>query len=349
MFLDSKGVMLFERGGRHSHEVMVTGSGPGERVWAIVLAGGQGTRLKPLVERIHADGRPKQYAVLMGRRSLLRHTLDRAALAIPPDRIVVVTTKSHAAYFGSEFSEPGPAKVLVQPHDRGTAAGILLPVHWIAWRDPGATVVILPSDHFVADEEAFMRHIASLFSVAERHPDRILLVGATPESPESGYGWIQPGIELEKGPSGDIRTVDRFVEKPSPAEARACLARGGVWNTFVMVARASALIEAGRLALPELHERLRRIRPYAGTSAEPSAIERAYALAPTANFSQSVLASSPGRLAVSRLPAVSWSDWGTPERVLETLHREGIAPAWLTGGAKATPVIPRRVSAEGSL
>ena len=302
---------------------------PGEAFWAIVLAGGQGTRLRPLVERIHADGRPKQYAVLMGERSLLRQTLDRVSLAIPAERTVVVTTVGHAAYYGAELSGAESPRSLVQPQDRGTAAGILLPAHWVAWRDPGAIVAVFPSDHFVADDSVFMRHVASLRAVVDRHPEKIVLVAATPDSAEPGYGWIEPGVALEKAPSGEIRTVQRFIEKPSPDEARACLERGGLWNTFVMVAKVSALLDAGRRALPELHARLRRIRPFAGTEAESSAIVRAYALAPTANFSQSVLAPAPGRLAVSQLPAMTWSDWGTPERVIKTLRREGIAPRWL--------------------
>jgi mannose-1-phosphate guanylyltransferase len=322
------GRMISIRGDDRGEETMIAPR-PVGGLWAIVLAGGQGTRLRPLVERIHADGRPKQFAVLVGSRSLLQQTLDRVALAVPPDRTVVVTTKAHEPFFASEFAAPGAAKVLEQTHDRGTAAGILLPALWISWRDPRATVLVFPSDHFVADDAAFMRHVASLGSVVERHPDRIVLVGAAADSAETGYGWIEPGIELEKTAAGDICTVDRFVEKPSPEAARACFERGGLWNTLVMVAKASAIIEAGRRALPELHERLRRIRPFAGTKTEPRAIERAYALAPSANFSQSVLTAPSSRLGVSQLPPMSWSDWGTPERVIKTLRHEGIAPAWL--------------------
>ncbi len=310
-------------------EVVVKLSGRGEGMWAIVLAGGQGKRLRPLVDRIHPDGRPKQFAVLVGSRSLLRQTLDRVGLAVPPDRTVVVTTKAHAPFFSAESSVPSAAKNLEQAQDRGTAAGVLLPALWISWHDPRATVAVFPSDHFVADDAAFMRHIFSLAAVVERHPSRIVLVAAAPDSAETGYGWIEPGMELEKTSAGAIRTVDRFVEKPSPAEARACFERGGLWNTFVMVAKVSAILEAGRRYLPELYERLGRIRPFVGTVGEAEAIERAYALAPTANFSRSVLAFSPGRLAVSQLPPVSWSDWGTPERVITTLRRQGLAPAWV--------------------
>src|SRR5262245_24986085 len=94
-----------------TREASVNRSPAAARPWAIVLAGGEGSRLRPLVERIHPDGRPKQYAVLTGERSLLRQTLDRTALAIPPERTVVVTTRSHAPHFAREFSSPGAARI----------------------------------------------------------------------------------------------------------------------------------------------------------------------------------------------------------------------------------------------
>jgi mannose-1-phosphate guanylyltransferase len=308
----------------------VPASSATQRFWAVVLAGGQGVRLRPLVERIHSDARPKQFAILVGERSLLRRTLDRVALSVLADRTVVVTTKSHARYFETELASGRSGRVLVQPLDLGTAAGLLLPIHWISWRDPEAVVTVFPSDHFVADDAAFMRHVDALRPVVARHPERIVLVGATPDSAEPEFGWIEPGVSIERTlGSGDVRTVLRFVEKPSAEEARACLARGGLWNTFIMVGRAATFLDAGRRALPELHERLRRIRPFAGTAGEESAIERAYTLAPAASFSQAVLAADPTRLAVSELPPLHWSDWGTPERVISALRREGLEPRWL--------------------
>jgi mannose-1-phosphate guanylyltransferase len=313
----------------HKNVPAGTRTSGGNSAWAIVLAGGEGTRLRTLVQRIHADGRPKQYAVLVGERSLLRQTLDRVALAVPPERTLVVMTRAHDRYFPAEFSGPGAPTVLVQPSDRGTAAGILLPALRIAWRDPNATVAVFPSDHFVVDDGAFMRHVVSLLPVVDRHPDLIVLVGAAPDSAEPGYGWIEPGPPVDEAPSGQVCAVRRFVEKPSPTEARAFLENGSLWNTFVMLARARTLVEAGRRALPEMVERLARIRPFVDTPAEGRAVERAYRLSSPSNFSQSVLASAPARLAVSRLPALAWSDWGTPERVIATLRREGLAPAWL--------------------
>ncbi|HWM78355.1 MAG TPA: sugar phosphate nucleotidyltransferase, partial [Methylomirabilota bacterium] len=103
-------------------------------LWAIVLAGGEGVRLRALTRRLYGDDRPKQYAALVGARSLLRQTLDRVGLLIPPERTVVVTLASHARYVEAELRGAPRPHVLAQPYDRGTAAGIFLPAHWIRLR-----------------------------------------------------------------------------------------------------------------------------------------------------------------------------------------------------------------------
>jgi mannose-1-phosphate guanylyltransferase len=258
---------------------------------------------------------------------LLRATVDRALLAVPPQRVVVIASRWHEKYIASEFGDSPAVRLLVQPADRGTAAGILYPAHWIRARDPGAILAVLPSDHFVARERVLMGHVVRVAAWARAHPASIVLLGAKATSPETGFGWIEPGKALTAPGLAPIRRIRRFREKPAPREARRLLDRGCLWNTFLMIASASALVEAGRRALPALDEKLAAA---VGDPAElaDEALEHAFATAPTADFSRSVLAACPDILAVSEIPPVGWSDWGTPERVARTVRDFHLRPAW---------------------
>jgi mannose-1-phosphate guanylyltransferase len=290
-------------------------------LWVIVLAGGEGVRLRPLISRLYGDSRPKQYAALLDQDTLLRHTLDRAQLLAPPERTVVVTMQSHLRYTAGELRPSRRPHLLPQPRDLGTAAGVLLPAHWIAARDPEASVAVLPSDHYFSDEPAFREHVAEIAGFVEEHPEWIVLLGADPRDPETEYGWIEPGERLGWAGRGPLYTIRRFVEKPTEDAAMALLAAGCLWNTFVLVATAATLIGSGRTCIPRLHDRLARIGAFAGTAEEPWAIRQAYALAPRANFSRSVLETCPAPLAVARLSDVTWCDLGTPDRVARVMAR----------------------------
>ena len=297
-------------------------------LWAIVLAGGEGVRLRPLTYRICGDHRPKQYVPLFEGRSLLAQTLDRVALAVPPARTAVVTLQSHSRYFSRELAQDGSPHVLVQPADRGTAAGVLFPAQWVAWRDPEATVAIFPSDHFVLEEAAFMDHVARVAAWVDSHPDRLVLLGARATEPEVEYGWIELGKPLTPEGAGRIWEIRRFWEKPSEDVARICLDLGCLWNTFILVGKARTFVRAGQEALPEVADRLARIGRFRETKEERWAIQQAYALMPRANFSQSILEPAPAFLAVSRLPEVTWSDLGSPRRVLQVARKLGVVPWW---------------------
>jgi mannose-1-phosphate guanylyltransferase/ActR/RegA family two-component response regulator len=249
----------------------------GPRLWGVVLAGGRGSRLRPLVQYIHGESRPKQYACVTGSASLLRQTLDRVAPAIPERRTVVVALDEHAPYLAEESAHAPLPTVLSQPHDRGTAAGIFLAAFWVHRRDPDATVAIFPSDHFVGSAGPFIDHVREVARFVERCPDRIVLVGAVPDEPETEYGWIEPGDTVGREGAVAIRAVTGFVEKPSLERAQACLAAGALWNTLVLVARAATLVDAVHQLLPELHAALRVAVPFVGTGLERPALERAYA------------------------------------------------------------------------
>ena len=296
--------------------------------WTVVLAGGEGTRLRPLIRRVLGDERPKQYVPLLGPRSLLRQTLDRVALRMPVSRTVVVTVRAHTGYIAQEFTGGAePPYVLVQPSDRGTAAGILHAAHWIRRRDPEATIAFFPSDHFILGEATFMAHVADVVRAVEGPGDRVALVGAQPTSPETDYGWMQPGAAID-GSDGMLRTVREFREKPSEARVQLGLATGCLWNTAIMVARAETLIALGAEALPEMHARLDRVGAFADSDEEPAALHQAYALMSPTGFGRAVLEHHAERLAVSALPRLTWCDLGSPSRVLAVLARMRVRPAW---------------------
>jgi mannose-1-phosphate guanylyltransferase len=295
----------------------------------VVLAGGEGTRLRPLVRHLCGDERPKQFSPLLGARTLLRQTLDRVGLLIPPERTVVVTLQAHTRYLDRELAAQPRPHVLSQPENRGTAAGILLAAQWIETRDPGATLVCFPSDHLVLEEAAFMEHVGELASFVEREPRRIVLLGAPPSQPETEYGWIEPGEPVGWTGQGPVHAIRRFREKPSKEAAEVLLRQGSLWNTFVFAARAAVLLSAGRECAPALYDRLAALRAFTGGEHERWAVRQAYALAPTVDFSRYVLEASPQMLAVSTLPGLTWCDLGSPERVVTMLARLGVSTPWL--------------------
>lgn len=307
----------------------VADPGDAGSLWGVVLAGGQGTRLRALVSHVHGEPRPKQYARLVGSRSLLRCTLDRVGMTIPERRTVIVALHGHSHYLAEESAVAPLPTVLTQPCDRGTAAGILLPAMWIHRRDPGATIAIFPSDHFVGAAGPFLDHVRDVAAFIEHHPERIVLVGAIPTEPETEYGWIDPGETIGRAGAVVVQAVRRFVEKPSLRTARECLASGAVWNTFVVVARAATLIDAGRQLLPELHNALAAAASLLGTGLERCALRRAYAAVPNRSFSSAILEQCAPALGVSTLHGTTWCDWGSPRRVIRTLRRTRIEPEWL--------------------
>jgi mannose-1-phosphate guanylyltransferase len=307
-------------------------STPGRRrtdFWAVVLAGGEGVRLRSLVRSVLGDERPKQYVPIFGGRTLLGQTLDRVGIGFAVDRTIVVTMEQHAAYTAEELTGCPHPLVFAQPADRGTAAAILAPTSEVARRDPAATVAVFPSDHYIPNGHAFIGYVAEVGTWIDAHPDRIVLLGAQATEPEVEYGWIEPGEKLGDVTTGPIRAVRQFWEKPSLARAERCLRAGHLWNTSVVIGKAEALLKAGRRGTPEIIDALgEAAAPSAEIGDHARALQHAYERMPKANFSRSVLEACPDSLAVARLPKLAWTDLGSPRRVIEVMDRLGIRPPW---------------------
>ncbi|MGH8012821.1 MAG: sugar phosphate nucleotidyltransferase, partial [Candidatus Binataceae bacterium] len=189
-------------------------------------------------------------------------------------------------------------------------------------------VALFPSDHFVSDDYRFMRHVDAAFAYVERQHDAIVLLGIAPDSPETQYGWIKPA---ESARGGYLRPlpVERFWEKPSAEVAHLLWQRGGLWNSFVIVAQLRAWLALFLKAVPSLYVPFVETRPMLGTVSEERAIQALYANTALTNFSSELLQAHPSDLAVLPVRGVDWNDLGEPARVLATLKQIGIRPEWL--------------------
>lgn len=212
--------------------------------------------------------------------------------------------------------------MVVQPENRGTAAGILYPLLRVAALAPADSVAVLPSDHHVSDEGRFMAHVSAAFDALDLCPERALLLGIAPDTDETEYGWIEPGDPLPAPRRSELYQVGRFWEKPARILAEALRARGCFLNSFVMVARVAALLGLIRSAMPELYGDFATIRPALGTRAEEPSVKALYASLPSADFSKQILTRRPEWLGLLPVRGVRWSDLGSPERVLTTRRWE---------------------------
>lgn len=288
--------------------------------WAVILAGGDGTRLRPLTQVLARDERPKQFCSLFDGGTLLDDTRLRVARVVDPSRTYFALTKTHERfYYPLVVDVPGRQRV-EQPANAGTAAAVLYCLHRLRREAPAGSVAFFPSDHYVSDDAVFMRHVERAFALARRRPELVILIGIPPESAQTDYGWIEPAPAAPPERADGFRWIARFWEKPDAALARALMARGSVWNSFVMVGRVDAFLRTIREAAPELARRFEAVAPALGGSGEQSAIEALYAGLSETNFSRDVLAKRPGNLAVLVADSVAWSDLGRPNRALAAMR-----------------------------
>jgi mannose-1-phosphate guanylyltransferase len=296
-------------------------------VWAVVLAAGEGTRLKALTTTEGGIVVPKQYCAFGDDRSLLRCAIDRAARIVPPERIVAVVASEHRGWWRAELSDLPQENVLVQPRNKGTAAGILFPVLNVFERDRGARVFVLPSDHYVRDEGTLEESLRETVLRVSGESNPLVLLGMTPDRPDTGYGWIVGGPG-----EGRLRKVASFVEKPPLSVARDLMARGGLWSSFLFAASAGTLLRLYARALPSL------LTSFLLRSSQPASL---YESLPVLDFSRHLLEETIPAQWVLSVPPCGWSDLGTPERLLTV--RESL-PA---GGGGSPLTFPATAAASG--
>lgn len=212
--------------------------------WAVVLAGGVGSRFWPL----STPSRPKQLLPLVDDRPLLVATLDRLAPLVPPSRTLVLTNASLRDAVRGHAPQLPDDNVIAEPRAVGTGGALAWAASEIERRDgPNAIMLSVHADWAIGDDAGFRAALESAAFLAERE-SALVTVGVVPDRPDTGFGYIRPGIAL----AGGGYRVDRFVEKPDRAGAERMIAEGALWNSGIFAWRVGDFLGEVHALTPEL-------------------------------------------------------------------------------------------------
>jgi mannose-1-phosphate guanylyltransferase len=239
---------------------------------------------------------------------------------------MAIVNRDHLPLARPQLTRLPDENVVVQPANRDTGPGLLLSLLALERRHVGR-VAVFPSDHFVADETALVRHVRRATSVLDHCPDKLVLLGIRPERPEPGFGYIESRGPME-GRARHAFHVAAFREKPSAADARAIVRRGGLWNSFIMVFDVRRVL--GLLRRERADDASAMERALAGGGA---ALARKYRDMRAWNFSRDFLARIPQHMVAVRAGRVGWSDWGTRDAIERTFRALGRVPPWTRSAA----------------
>lgn len=239
----------------------------GSNKYCVIMAGGIGTRFWPKSRQ----SRPKQFLDILGTgKSFIRHTYERFAKMVPPENFLVVTNIKYKDLVLEHIPEITPQQVLCEPIGRNTAPCIAYAAYTLMKRDPGAKMIVTPSDHLILNEEDFRAIIGECLDFAARH-DALMTVGIKPTRPDTGYGYIQVSD------NSLISKVKCFTEKPDLELAQVFLQSGEFfWNSGIFIWKVGSIIEAFEKYLPDHHALFHGLMDALGTDAERQAVETAF-------------------------------------------------------------------------
>ena len=226
-----------------------------DHAFCVIMAGGKGERFWPL----STDLAPKPFLKLIGKKSMIQLTMERALKIVPEERVFVVLGESHLAIAKEQLPRLGDNNFIVEPAGRDTAPCVGFAALTLMMMDEKAVMITLPADHYVPDVEGFVSTIVSGLKCAETG-NYLVTIGIKPTRPETGYGYINAYRPFEV-PGVTCYSVDRIVEKPDGERALAYLDKGTYyWNAGIFIWRAAVVLSGLERHMPDLFAGLMEIR-----------------------------------------------------------------------------------------
>jgi mannose-1-phosphate guanylyltransferase len=282
-----------------------------ERTWVMVLAGGEADPHESQKGHVINPDRNRSRA-LLGRQSLLKMTLSRARSIVPGVRICLVIDRAQKRYWSGSLGKLSYANVIVQPCNRGSAVEMLLAVLAILERDPWARVVALPSDHYVNDEPALAGSLLDAVTPTAQTRNNVALIGIKPEEADPDLGYIVPGRWFEDG----TRSVQRVVNSSGKALAHELVARGALWDSSIVAARAVVLLSVLRARMPDLVDQMETALAQGDSpNVRVDALTQLYGRLPFVDFSHVVADGAAPECRVITSRSCGWSNLRTARRV----------------------------------
>jgi mannose-1-phosphate guanylyltransferase len=284
-----------------------------EHSYAVIMAGGGGTRLWPVSRK----EKPKQLLPLLGQETLFQSTVSRLENLFPPERILVVTVAEQARQMKIQAPAIPPENYILEPEPRGTASVVALAAAVLKKRDPQAAMAILTADHFIRDKDLFRYLIRTAFQVAAQ--DYLVTLGITPTSPSTGYGYIEQGQPLDGNYQYPVYTVKRFREKPDHETAEKMLRSGDhSWNSGMFVWKVDVILAELHRQMPALAEAVADIAEAWGTSQEQDVLTSKWQGLKSQTIDYGIMEKAE-RVAVMPAGGLGWSDVGSWDSLFEVL------------------------------
>jgi mannose-1-phosphate guanylyltransferase len=281
--------------------------------YAVIMAGGGGTRLWPLSR----TSCPKQTLRLMGDRTLFQIAVDRLAGVFDHDHIFVVTVASQAAELEEEVPQIPAGNFLIEPMPRGTASVVAMAAATLQKKDPQAVMAVLTADHFIRDVDLFKRLLLSAREAASA--GSLVTLGITPTSPSTGFGYIEQGQPMGMCGGLQVFTVKAFREKPDADTAAEFLARGGyTWNSGMFVWKTSIILAEFATLMPELNQKIEELAPLLGVDHSGDSFVETWKSIRAQTIDYGIMEKS-NKVVVIPAAGLGWSDVGSWDSLFDVL------------------------------